>query len=149
MALPDTNQHYHAVVDMGSNGIRCSISDLSPSTSRILPAVYQERCNISLYNVQYQNGVKVPVPEAVIDDILVLLSNFRTTCTGFGVPDQQIQLVATEATRTAINSENFLNRIRDETGLEARLLSQEEESKYGAMGIASSVNRDEFEGLIL
>ncbi len=149
MALEVRSEHYHAVVDMGSNGIRCSISDLSPSTSRILPTIYQERSSISLYNVQYQNGVKVPIPEAIIADILALLARFKMACDDFGVPDQQIQLVATEATRTALNSREFLESIREQIGFEARVLSQEEESEYGAMGIASSVNRDAFDGLIL
>ncbi len=149
MPSHDTSEHYHAIVDMGSNGVRCSISDMSPSTSRCLPTIYQERCNISLYDVQYQNGIKIPIPEMVIDDILVLLGNFKRTCTEFGVPDQHIQLVATEATRTALNSAAFLDRITRETGFEAKLLSKEEEAKYGAMGIASSVNRDAFDGLIL
>ena len=85
----------------------------------------------------------------VIDDVLILLANFKRTCTEFEVPDQQIQLVATEATRTAINSVVFLDRIKKEVGFEVRLLSKEEEAKYGAMGIASSVNLDAFDGLIL
>lgn len=149
MSAMETNKHYYAVVDMGSNGIRCSITDLSPSTSRTLPTIYQERCNISLYEAQYQNGIKIPIPEEVIEDVLVYLANFRRTCLDFEVSDEHIQLVATEATRTAINSVTFLDRIQKKIGFEAKLLSKEEEAEYGAMGIASSVNRDAFDGLIL
>jgi len=41
---------------MGSNGIRFSITDLTPETQRILPTVYLDRAAISLYDAQYEAG---------------------------------------------------------------------------------------------
>ena len=130
-----------------SNGIRFSISDLSPPTARILPTIYQDRCGISLYDAQYQNSNKVPIPEAVIREVIGALLRFKRTCQDFGVLDDQVRIVATEATRNAINNEEFQEQIQSETGWRMELLAKEEEGRVGAMGIASSFQS--IKGLVL
>lgn len=50
----------HALVEMGSNGIRFSITDMSQDTQRILPALYLDRAAISLYDAQYEGGMCLP-----------------------------------------------------------------------------------------
>lgn len=121
------NEELRAVIDMGSNGIRFSITDLSSPTTRVLPTVFQDRCAISLFDAQYQDGVKIPIPNQVIEEVLGTLRNFKRVCEDFGVQHPNIQLVATEATRDAINSVEYLRRIEDETGWRPRLLSKEDE----------------------
>jgi retrograde regulation protein 2 len=54
------------------------------------------------------------------------------------VPENQIRIIATEATREAINSEEFVSTIKKETDLTVELLPKEEEGHVGALGIASS-----------
>ena len=54
--------------------------------------------------------------------------------------NDRITVVATEATRNAINQDELLSEIEKRTGWTVRLLSREEEGRLGAMGIASSVN---------
>lgn len=135
-------------IDNGtSNGIRFSISDLSPPTSRILPTLYQDRSPISLYDAQSQNGTKIPIPEPIIQDVITALLRFKRTCNDFLIPDTQIRIVATEATRNAINGQDLLRRIEEHLGWKAQLLSKEDEGRLGAMGVASSV--DELEGLVM
>lgn len=72
---------------------------------------------------------------------------FKDVCKDFGVLDSDVCLVATEATRTAINGPELLHRIEDTLAWKSKLLSMEEEGRLGAMGIASSV--DDAEGLVL
>ena len=133
------NQHYQALVDIGSNGIRFSISDLSPPTARITPTIYQRRCGISLYDAQYATTSKVPIPSAVIEEVLSVLLQFKRTCQDFEVREENIRLVATEATRNAINREGLLDQVKGRTGWTVELLTKEEEGRLGAMGIASSI----------
>ncbi|KIV81809.1 hypothetical protein PV11_03963 [Exophiala sideris] len=128
----------YGLVDMGSNGIRFSITDLSPSTARSLPTVYQEREGISLFDAQYSTGVKGPIPQETIDDVVSSLMRFRTACADFEVPHTNIRVLATEATRTAANSEDFRKQIMDATGWEVDMLPKEAEGRIGAMGVASS-----------
>ncbi|EEP76211.1 conserved hypothetical protein [Uncinocarpus reesii 1704] len=148
MALEE-NKHLHAVVDMGSNGIRFSISDLSPPTSRILPTVFQDRAAISLYDAQFKLGsnVREPIPPSVVDDVVRRLTRFKQTCEDFGVPEGNITVLATEATRTAINSEAFLRAIKGKTDWDVKLLSKEAEGELGAWGVASSLAS--VEGLVM
>ena len=141
MASAASSQYYQALVDIGSNGIRFSISDLSPPTARITPTVYQRRCGISLYDAQNATGTKTPIPSSVIEEVLAVLLQFRRTCQDFNVQANNVRLVATEATRNAINREDMLFQIEERTGWKVELLTKEEEGRLGAMGIASSIGQ--------
>ena len=61
---------------------------------------------------------------------------FKRTCQDFEVDD--VRIVATEATRKAKNSHEFMQRIEERTGWKVELLSKEEEGRLGAYGVASS-----------
>jgi len=134
----ERSQFYHGLVDMGSNGIRFSITDLSPATQRILPTVYLDRAAISLYDAQYEDGKAIPIPEHTIKQVVKSLLRFKSTCRDFGVPDNQVRIVATEATRKAINSEAYCAAIEKATGWTVELLPKHMEGKIGALGVASS-----------
>ncbi|GFF22630.1 retrograde regulation protein 2 [Aspergillus udagawae] len=133
----------YGLVDMGSNGIRFSITDISSPTARLLPTIYQDRVGISLYEAQFsqtENGQRVrgPISQEIIDQVVDRLVRFKITCDDFCVPPGNIHVLATEATRTAPNSDEFRARIKARTGWEVRMLSKEEEGRIGALGIASS-----------
>lgn len=63
------------------------------------------------------------------------------------VPDNSIRIIATEATRTAINSTEFRKEIREATGLTVEMLPKEDEGKIGALGIQSSFSN--MHGLVM
>jgi retrograde regulation protein 2 len=136
--MADRSQHYYGLVDMGSNGIRFSITDLEPAMQRILPTVYLDRAAISLYDAQYEGDKMVPIPDGTIRQVVKSLLRFKSTCEDFGVPAHQIRIVATEATRKAVNSEDFQKQIKDATGWTVELLPKEKEGRIGALGAASS-----------
>ena len=138
MARTFLPQDLIGLVDMGSNGIRFSISDMSLETARIMPTIFQDRCGVSLYDAQYTTGEKVPISDDVIREVLAALLRFKNICKGFGVPENKIRVVATEATRTAINSAEFRHTIEQETGWDVVMLAKEEEGRIGALGIVSS-----------
>lgn len=91
-----------------------------------------------MFDAQYSTGVKGPIPQDTIADVLSSLLRFRTACADFGVPQTNIRVLATEATRTAANSEDFRKQIKDATGWEVDMLPKEAEGRIGAMGVASS-----------
>ena len=123
---------------MGSNGIRFSITDFSPATRRILPTVFLDRAAISLYDAQYEDGKAVPIPNHTIKQVVKSLLRFKSTCQDFSVPDDQVRIVATEATRKAVNSDAYRQAIKEATGWTVELLPKEMEGKIGALGVASS-----------
>ncbi|KAF2422424.1 retrograde regulation protein 2, partial [Tothia fuscella] len=130
--------YYRAIVDMGSNGIRFSITNMAPATARIIPTLYQDRAGISLYDAQWSTGEKRPLPESTIKDVVRTMQRFKSTCRDFGVKDSNVRIIATEATRQAINSEDFRARIRTATGWTVEMLPKEQEGRIGAMGVVSS-----------
>ncbi|OQO11585.1 hypothetical protein B0A48_03312 [Cryoendolithus antarcticus] len=142
MALPQDPSHLHALVDIGSNGIRFSITSLHPSQARILPTLHQSRCGISLYDAQYppsSAGERQPIPSSTIAAVIAALRDFKRTTLDFCVPEANVKLLATEATRTAINAADLLAEVRANVGWEISLLSKEEEGRIGALGVASSL----------
>lgn len=131
----------HAVVDMGSNAIRFSITDLNPTTARTLTTVYHHRAPISLHDGQYiaGNSKRQTLSDATIALVTSALASFKRTCSSFDVPPENITVVATEATRTAPNAKELLSVIKKGTDWDVRLLSKDEEARFGALGVAASV----------
>lgn len=64
-----------------------------------------------------------------------------------GVPKQNIRIIATEATRTALNAAAFMDAILNKTRIPVEALRKEDEGVIGAWGIASSFS--DVEGLAL
>lgn len=112
-----------------------------------MPTVYQDRSGVSLYDVQYVEGGKGPIPQHVIDKVLSALLRFKRTCEDFGLSNEHVRVVATEATREAINSRDYRNQIETRTGWKVEMLAKEEEGRIGAMGIASGFSS--IRGLVL
>ena len=75
------------------------------------------------------------------------LLRFKCTCDDFEVPKTNIKVLATEATRTAENSEDYRRQVKDATGWEIELLPKEMEGRVGAYGVASSFSS--VEGLVM
>lgn len=142
-----TTQKAPLIACFYSNGIRFSISDLSPPTTRILPTIYQDRLGVSLYDAQYSTGIKGPIPEDIVQEVVAGLLRFKSTCQDFGVLQHRVRVVATEATREAINSADFIRQINEVTGWPVEMLAKEEEGRIGAMGVASSFST--LKGLVM
>ncbi|CAG8358850.1 unnamed protein product [Penicillium salamii] len=149
LSQPGQNIFLHAVVDLGSNGIRCSISDLAPPSTRVIPTAHFHRVDISLFEAQVDpnTGIRIPIPRRIIDRVVSAIVRFQIVCVEIGVPQQNIRIIATEATRTAINASEFIEAIRLKTGISVQALRKEEEGVIGAWGIASSFS--DVEGLAL
>lgn len=98
---------------------------------------------MSLYDAQYVNDQKVPIPTDVISQILSELKRFKQTSLDFGVPQKpgHLRILATEATRSAINSADFINDVEKALGepWKVNLLPKEGEGRIGALGVVSSV----------
>lgn len=121
-----------------SNGIRFSITDVSPDTARILPIIYQDRAGISLYDAQWEAGQAIDIDPDTIARVIGHLKNFKRICLEYGVLTENIRIVATEATRTAKNSQQFQKAIKDATGIAIQMYPKEVEGLVGAYGVASS-----------
>lgn len=61
--MSGSNSNLRAIVDIGSNGIRFSISSIEPKQARILPCLFQDRAAISLFDAQHS----IPSPSSPIN----------------------------------------------------------------------------------
>ncbi|GAW12265.1 hypothetical protein ANO14919_016280 [Xylariales sp. No.14919] len=135
----DLPNHLYALVDVGSNGIRFSISDLSPPSPRLLKNLYRERAAISLFDALNESpptGSPAFSPD-VIDRVSKTLARFKSIANEFGVPAEHISVFATEAMRKASNATSMLNAIQSGPGLSVHVLAPEVETLFGAMGARS------------
>ncbi|KAK9767669.1 retrograde regulation protein 2 [Basidiobolus ranarum] len=131
-----------AIVDVGSNGIRfCIFSTLA----RHLPIIYEERSPISLFDAQNPEEINstssdktepVSISSEVVGDLVRTFKRFQTLCNEAGV--EKVRVVATEALRTAPNSQAIQDQINQTTGWKVELLTKEGESRMTALGIMSS-----------
>ena len=70
-------------------------------TTRTMPSIFAERAAISLYDAQNPKDAqsKIPIPEETIAEVVECMVRFKSVCKEYEVPDGNIQVVATEATR--------------------------------------------------
>ncbi|KAI8639792.1 Ppx/GppA phosphatase family-domain-containing protein [Parasitella parasitica] len=122
------------VVDMGSNGIRFGIVS---ALARHLPVAYEERAPIALLDAQDDDGV---IPSDTIDQVITSFLRFKKLCQDAHVEPQNVRVIATEATRIATNSKEFIDRIHQATGWTVSLLSKQQEALISASGIVGSFN---------
>ncbi|KAK3996851.1 putative retrograde regulation protein [Cladorrhinum sp. PSN332] len=156
---PSASSHRYALVDMGSNGIRFSVSDLSPPRTRLLKCLYRERSPISLFDALHKSSSSssssdsMVFPEETISDVSQALARFWSIAVNdYGVPPGQVVIFATEAMRRAENATAMLEAIRTQTGdvsapwwrswskqaLAVHVLSPQVETLFGAVGARSS-----------
>ncbi|KAK0618196.1 Ppx/GppA phosphatase family-domain-containing protein [Bombardia bombarda] len=156
---PASSSHLYALVDMGSNGIRFSISDLSPPRARLLKCIYRERAAISLFDAlnkdkkdkdegddeedrsvqQATSSRPLTFPVETIDLVARTLARFRGIAVNdYGVPPAQVTVFATEAMRRAQNATAMLEAIRVEApDLVVHILEPQVETLFGSVGARS------------
>lgn len=124
---PDSRQA--AVIDVGSNSVSLVIYRLD---GRAIWTVYNEKALAGL-------GRDLPTtgrlsPEGV-EVAMTAIRRFRALLDGWKA--QEVTAAATAAVREAADGPAFLRRIREETGLNVRILSGDEEARYAALGVVA------------
>ncbi len=121
-----------AVIDLGSNSFRLVVFTASPQRWRRTDEIYEA--------VRIGEGLAATgkLGEAPMERALSTLDVFAHFCKAAGVGVDDIDAVATSAIRDADNSEAFLARARDRTGLPIRVLSREQEAHYGFLAAINS-----------
>ena len=121
-----------AGVDIGTLTCRLLIADLLPSGR--LREVRSERKILRLGEGVDQTK---QLSSAAMDRVLQCLKEWRETIDASSVDTAAV--VATSAVRDAENRDEFLDRVKRETGFEVELLSGEEEARRTLLGIRSGL----------
>src|SRR5687767_3081530 len=121
-----------AVADMGSNSWRLVVYGYEPGRQwwRLVDEI-REAVRISA-----GMGEKRVLRPERIERALHTAAVFAGFCRGSGI--DRVEAVATSAIRDARNGGDLLAEIARHTGLEPRVISGEEEARYGFLAIANS-----------
>jgi exopolyphosphatase/guanosine-5'-triphosphate,3'-diphosphate pyrophosphatase len=111
-----------SAIDIGSNSIRQTIADVSPTG--VIRVVDEMKAAPRLGAGLYERG---SLNEIAVQNALSTLSRMSTLANQLGA--QRTEVVATSAVRDATNGEQFLKLVRAETGLNIRILRGDDEAR--------------------
>ena len=121
-----------AVIDMGSNSFRLVVFTAADG--------WWQRTDEIYLAVRIGEGLEGTgrLGEAPMQRALEAAEVFAHFCAASKIPPADIQAVATSAIRDASNQRVFLDRVVQETGLAVRVLSREEEARFGYLAAVNS-----------
>src|ERR687896_542770 len=132
-----------AVIDMGSNSWRLVVYSYEPGTPW-WSLTDEIREAVRVGEGMGEENMLQPEP---MDRALHTAAVFASFSKASGVED--VRALATSAIRDARNRDDLLSQIRDRTGLEVRVISGEEEARYGYLAIANSTTLEDGAGIEL
>lgn len=123
------------IIDMGSNSVRLVLVQISKNSYRIIDDVKQ---SVRLGKDILPNGNLHPIR---MQKALEALRFFKNLCDGVHV-DKTI-VVATEAVRKASNRKEFLDLVKQTTGLNVHVLKGTQEAFYDYFSVVNSLDLSE------
>jgi len=146
-----------AVIDLGSNSFRLVVFEAhsgAASRDRRLSSFWRAddpepplgawwKRTDEIYEpvrILAGGGKTGELTEQGLDRALATIDVFAQFCDASGLPPDEIEAVATSAIRDAPNAEAVLASARDELGLTIRVLSPEEEARYGYLAAINSTD---------
>jgi exopolyphosphatase/guanosine-5'-triphosphate,3'-diphosphate pyrophosphatase len=120
-----------AVVDIGTNSTRLLIADVDPGSGELVEVVRRSQVTRLGDGVDAQGSLS----DAAIERVLATLADYRAQIDAHEC--EANVAVLTSAVRDAANGAEFAARVRDEYGLDARILSGDEEAQLSFLGAMS------------
>ena len=120
-----------AIIDIGSNSVRMVIFE---KTSRFaFHLLHEVKSRVRISEAAYDNGGNLQ--DAAIERALYALRDFSSIAASYGV--RKTLCVATSAVRDAPNKNRFLKRVKDELGLNIKVINGEKEAYLGGIACAN------------
>ena len=121
-----------AVIDLGSNSVRMTISRISDDGTYETVAQEKEYVRLS----ENMGVEKILQPEA-IERTISALKNFKTIYSK--LDHLNIVAVATAAVRQATNQKQFLKRVKNDIGINLNVISGTREAYYDYVGVSETL----------
>jgi exopolyphosphatase/guanosine-5'-triphosphate,3'-diphosphate pyrophosphatase len=128
------------VIDMGSNSFRLVVYGYEPG--RFWQHVDEIREAVRVGEGMTEDEMIHPEP---MERAVRTAEVFSSFCRASGI--DEVTAVATSAIRSAGNGAELLARVHDEAGLDARVISEYEEARYGYLAIANSTTIEDGFGI--
>lgn len=114
-------------IDIGTNSFHLVVAKIHSNKS--FTVLTKDKEVVRLGNAS--NDMKY-ISDDAMDRGISVLKRFKLVCSSFEV--EKIRAVATSATREALNKNEFINRVRQETGIEIEVISGNEEARLIYLG---------------
>jgi len=137
----------HAAIDIGSNTIRLLIAESSAKTATPpWRTIYYNHRIARLAEGLHHSG---RLSETGMQRAARVLAEFADYLTKYSVAPEQATVMATAAVREATNGDEFIDRVRQETGLNIRVISGEMEAATTLAGTCAVLERETRQDLLL
>ena len=124
--------HQVAVIDVGSNSTRMEVLQLTSDYD--LRVMSEVKALLRLASRKSKDGRLLP---SAVSDLSRLIADFATVASASNV--DSIRAVATSAMRDAINGDEIVARVKENTGIDLEIISGEREAQYGFLGAVFSL----------
>ncbi len=122
-----------AVIDIGTNSIRLGV--VQPEDGLGYAVLTQQKEVVRLGEGEFASNRLTP---AAMDRGIQVLTRFVQVARGFGADD--VHVLATSAVREAANQSEFVERAREEAGVEVHVISGAEEARLIYLGVLSGLD---------
>ncbi|MEI6052960.1 MAG: Ppx/GppA phosphatase family protein [Opitutaceae bacterium] len=121
-----------AAIDIGTNSIHLIVAEIDPDTGRFRTLVRQKdlvRLGLGSTDMKY-------LSESAMDRALLSLRRFKKIADSLNA---QVRAIATSAVREALNKDEFVRRVRTETGIRVEIASGVEEARLIHLGVLQAL----------
>ncbi|WP_266367614.1 Ppx/GppA phosphatase family protein [Tellurirhabdus rosea] len=133
-----------SIIDLGTNTFHLMIAELQPDGSHRM--LFRESRPAKIGKAGINQGV---ITGEATERALTVLRYFREKLDEFGVPVESTVAMGTSAIRNAGNQAEFIERIRQETGIRISVISGDQEATYIYKGVRASGVLDARTALIM
>ncbi len=137
---PERGDAFYGALDLGTNNCRLLIAAPSPSGFAVVDAF--SRIVRLGEGLTAAGRLSEPAMKRTIEALRICANKLAWHRVG------RRRLVATEACRMAANGEEFIQRVKDEVGLELEIIGREMEARLAAVGAAPLLAEDAGTALI-
>ncbi|HTA97636.1 MAG TPA: Ppx/GppA family phosphatase [Solirubrobacteraceae bacterium] len=121
-----------AIIDLGSNSFRMVVFAPSDGSWKQVDELS------SAVRIGEGMATSGRLSEAAMTRAIQTLEMFTALCERRGLDEHAVDAVATSAIREAENGREFLDQVRLRTGMDVRVLSREQEARYGYLAAVNS-----------
>ena len=130
-----------AIIDIGTNTFNLLITELYGQTSN---RIYKTKISVKLGEGGIEQGIIAP---AAFERGVEALRTYQQTVAKFNV--QKTFAFATSAVRTASNGEEFITKVKQETGIQIQMISGDKEAELIYYGVRNAVKMSSENSLII
>ncbi|QDK82504.1 phosphatase [Spirosoma sp. KCTC 42546] len=132
-----------AIIDLGTNTFHLLIAETDGNMPMIL---FRESIPARIGQAGINQGI---ITEEGIERALGVLTYFRQVLDQHAIDPEQVLAIGTSAIRVARNQQEFIDHVRQATGIPIRVISGDQEALYIYQGIRATGALDEATALVM